>query len=152
MPQSAKEKKPRPDWWDVKPIEPPEYYYRFWDNKSGCHLDKYRVHRRTEKGVWLCAQKSNGLQAFVLNVANKKWACPTIEAARVSFLARKKFQINHLKNKLTDVEYAVKCMNEGVLERFDTGPNAFHSEAGRMVLPEDKDKHVFSFDVDEPFR
>lgn len=139
-------KKEKVEWWDVPPVEPPEYFYRFWDDKGGCHLDKIRVHRRTKYGAWLCTQKPNGLQAFVLDDGKKKFAYLTIEEAKVSFLARKRWQLIHLKNTTERVTAAVKAMNEGELVLFGTSPGQLYAQIGQMVLPKDKDKDDFMFD------
>lgn len=141
-------KKEKVFWMDVPPVEPPEYYYRFWDNKSGCHLDKIRVHRRTKYGAWLCVDKPNGLQAFVLDSGKKKFAYLTIEEAKVSFLARKRWQLIHLAATTERVKDAVKAMNEGELVLFATGPGQLYAQIGQMVLPKDKDKDADDFMFD----
>lgn len=53
-------------------------------------LRTYRVLSHTPKGVWIklyCGDKR-----FVLKDARKKFACPTLELAKESFIARKKRQ------------------------------------------------------------
>ena len=52
-------------------------------------LYEYTVLRHTPKGVWINGGYSSRGR-FVLRDANKRYACPTIEEARVSFLARKR--------------------------------------------------------------
>lgn len=145
-----KKEKEKVFWMDVPAVEPPEYYYRFWDSKSGCHLDKLRVHRRTLAGAFLCVAKPNGLQAFVLNVGKKKFAYPTIEEAKISFLARKRWQLSYLKTTIDRVEEAVRAMNEGSLELYPpmVPEHRWHIGAGEMILPEDKDKISFGAGLD----
>ena len=70
---------------------------------SGGHLvvelRTYQVLKHTPKGVWLslagggfsCIQGGN--KRFVLKDAHKKFACPTLELARKSFIARKQRQV-----------------------------------------------------------
>lgn len=55
-------------------------------------LDQYTVVKTTPKGVWLSLRFGDftcGSNRFVLRDAHKRFACPTIEDAKVSFIARK---------------------------------------------------------------
>lgn len=52
-------------------------------------LITYEVLRTTPKGVWLCDWRKR----FVLRGSHKRFACPTIEEAKESFIARKQKQI-----------------------------------------------------------
>lgn len=54
-------------------------------------LRKYHLTARTPKGVWLGIWAGRK-DRFVLDSAHKRFACPTIEEARVSFVARKNRQ------------------------------------------------------------
>ncbi|TPJ51625.1 MULTISPECIES: hypothetical protein [unclassified Mesorhizobium] len=79
-------------------------WYRYEDsasNRTSIHLSRYRVLRETPKGVWL---DDYGQGRFVLNGAGKRWAYPTIEQARESFLIRKRRQVQHLKHYLAHAE------------------------------------------------
>ena len=61
-------------------------------------LQRFFVIRRTPKGAWI--RYYTGKQKFVLLTARKRFACQTIEEARVSFIARKKRQICLLTHTL----------------------------------------------------
>jgi hypothetical protein len=100
-----------------------EYYYRIDDRRCSLGVDewggplggrvielslhKMPVLRRTPKGVWL---DNYGGERFVLNGANKRFACPTVEEAQESFKARKEKQIRLLREQIRDAEEALdKC-------------------------------------------
>ena len=74
------------------------------------HCVKYKIIRRTPKGVWiryydnLIALDEDKNKKFVLLTARKKFACETKEEARKSFIARKKRQIEILKAHLEQAE------------------------------------------------
>ncbi|RWH49569.1 MAG: hypothetical protein EOQ80_06590 [Mesorhizobium sp.] len=75
-------------------------WYRYEDSSayhSSIHLRRFRILRETPKGVWL---DDYGQERFVLKDAKKRWAYPTIELARESFLIRKQKQVAHLENYL----------------------------------------------------
>ncbi|RWI48375.1 MAG: hypothetical protein EOR34_10775 [Mesorhizobium sp.] len=79
-------------------------WYRYEDSSSSTpsiHLRRLRVLRETPKGVWLDDYVQ---ERFVLKDANKRWAYPTIELARASFLIRKRRQVQHLKIYLEHAE------------------------------------------------
>jgi hypothetical protein len=65
-------------------------------------LRRYTVTKVTPKGVWLFGSR------FVLADATKKFACPTQEAARQSFLARKRRQLRILNAQVADVQSAIE--------------------------------------------
>lgn len=90
-----------------------EKYYRYesiryaapvdeFDNPCGTgRIDflvrEYPVIKKTAQGVWIDVY---GKKRFVLSNTNKKFAAPTIEAARESFIARKNKQVKILKAQL----------------------------------------------------
>ncbi|TPL42664.1 MULTISPECIES: hypothetical protein [unclassified Mesorhizobium] len=91
-------------------------WYRYEDSSSSTpsiHLRRFRVLRETPKGVWL---DDWSRERFVLKDANKRWAYPTIELARESFLIRKRRQVQHLKIYL---EHAVAVLTAA--EKFFNG-------------------------------
>lgn len=86
------------------------YDYEF-DRSSGSraavYLREYDVLRHTPKGVWLDV---DGADRFVLKQAHKRFACPTIEEAKQSFIARKLRQVQihearvrHAKEALQEI-------------------------------------------------
>lgn len=65
---------------------------------------QYTVIKETPKGVWLALNED---RKFVLRGATKRWACPTIEEAIVSFRARKEKHIRILEEKLRLIRRAL---------------------------------------------
>lgn len=100
-----------------------EYWYRFSTYKEGLgyvtewddfistghivkiRVDQYLVVKHTPKGVWL---DLGWRKRFVLRDSRKQFACPTLELARDSFIARKQRQICILKGNLKDAEDALR--------------------------------------------
>lgn len=84
-----------------------EYWYRYsdiatappldeWDNPVGpsgviIHLNAFKVLKHTPKGVQLDIGWED--TRLVLHSATRRFACPTIEEAKISFLARKERQL-----------------------------------------------------------
>lgn len=87
------------------------------EGKVAIYLVEYKVIKHTKCGVWI--QGSHDLERytlverkrFVLLSARKKFACPTIEEAKESFIARKKRQIKILKSQLRKAESALYQAN-----------------------------------------
>lgn len=67
------------------------------DGEVSVFVHTFPVLRHTPKGVWLDV---HGEERFVRTDATKRFACPTREEARESFLARKKAQIRILRSRL----------------------------------------------------
>ena len=68
--------------------------------KGGVTIDllEFEVVRHTPKGIWVRRARRHrhyvdDTQRFVLTNAHKRYVCPTIEEAQLSFLARKKKQL-----------------------------------------------------------
>lgn len=72
-------------------------------------LNHYEIKRKTPKGCWIDIY---GTEKFVLDNARKRWAYPTEELARESFIARKQSQIQHLKRQLEHAEAALAHMSK----------------------------------------
>ena len=88
-----------------------EYWYRFdsrvwrdYDRIKTVAITLYRfaVIRHTPRGVWL----DYGIEKdkFVLANSRKRFACPTLDEAKESFLARKKVQLNILEEQTEGVK------------------------------------------------
>jgi hypothetical protein len=107
---------------------PDEYYYRFesisyspgvdqFDNplpgpgRLDVYLQKLRIIRRTPKGVWVdrTSHRFHGPR-FILTDARKRFACPTIEEAKESFIARKKRHIRIMKRLISEAERALEVI------------------------------------------
>lgn len=112
-----------------------EKWYRYNDDCYG-YIDEYeessgyRVHinlqvfvcvRTTPKGVWLIpeydlwswenGQRDYLSKRFVLRAARKKYACPSIEEAKISFLRRKEKQVEILTARLERARRALALGN-----------------------------------------
>lgn len=70
-------------------------------------LVEFGIKKHTPKGVRLDFGK------FVLKNSNKRFACPTVEEARASFIVRKTKQISILSAQLRNAETALKLFQEG---------------------------------------
>lgn len=91
---------------------------------TNVRLVEFGVEKRTPKGAWLKRLYGHGPHAdgylsgerrFVLLSANKRFACPSIEEALVSFVARKSRQISILDARRDDARKAIaiaKCIVE----------------------------------------
>jgi hypothetical protein len=100
-------------------------FYRFGDYGVSCGdeefgfssrrevtLLEFRVVKETPKGAWIettfCGDKR-----FVRLDARKQYACPTVELARQSFIARKKRQIKILTKQLENAKEALTYAEVG---------------------------------------
>ncbi len=103
-----------------------EHWYRFedqiWIDYDGVrnvsvYLTKFVVTKHTLKGVWL--EYGFEKDKFVLKNSRKRFACPTVEEAKISFLARKQSQLCILEAQVAGVRMiltrANTLMNEEVL-------------------------------------
>lgn len=73
------------------------------------HLREFHVVKRTSKGVWL---SYGGIckPRFVLRDAYRRYACPTIEEAKVSFVARKTRQAKIYRSRMERALEAIRKM------------------------------------------
>ena len=69
-------------------------------------LREFRVIRRTPCGVRIDDYRSEHGR-FISREWNKQWACPTVEEARLSFIARKERQIRILRAQLKQAKEAL---------------------------------------------
>lgn len=99
------------DWLTAAPVD--EYENPIGETEVHVGLAKFHVLSRTPKGVWL-SRYSFGTEAkrFVLHDARKRYACPTVEEAAKSFLARKARQAAILRARLRRVEAAVRLFKK----------------------------------------
>lgn len=72
-------------------------------------LMEFKVIRSTPKGVWI----GDWGDRFVLLSARKRYACPTIEEALESFLARKRRQARILEKQLEGVRSLIYMAEHG---------------------------------------
>ena len=82
-------------------------------------LRTYKVVKRTPKGAWVVPIYAGHWHAdddrrFVLAKSRKRFACPTIEEARASFVARKRAQIRIYKARIERAESALRDFNRSV--------------------------------------
>ena len=104
-----------------------EYWYRYEEvhyaasaltpgaSRIELRLMEYKVLKHTPKGVWIDPYyvrgwAVSGERRFVRRNATKRFACPTIEEARESFLARKNRQIRILSAQLKSARRAKDLM------------------------------------------
>lgn len=76
------------------------YYYRIYDGQTEPYIVAYHVISHTLRGVWI----NDGRARFIKDGTRKKFACPTIEQALESYIARKKRHYKILKAQLDKVE------------------------------------------------
>lgn len=100
-----------------------EYWYRYdeYETTSGMRVlqHKYRVLKHTPCGVQL---NTWGGPKFVLRDARKRWACPTDEEARESYMARKRRQISILESQLKRAKTGLYAMEHGQLVQANDFP------------------------------
>lgn len=82
-----------------------ERYYRevdgwFVNDKPSIQLREFRLVSRTAKGAWITDlwDHDSSYKRFVLDGDGKRFAYPTKELARASFIIRKQRQIQHATN------------------------------------------------------
>ena len=89
-------------------------YDRSWGSRVEIRLREFEVLRKTPKGVWIdlgCGVFSGG-ERFVLASARKRYACPTKEEARESFIARKKAQARIYEAGARRAKEALKALED----------------------------------------
>lgn len=102
-----------------------EYYYRYvdvlefslddlFDSRPRIKLDKFEVIKHTKCGVWINLWGDK--KKFILDNTHKKWACKTIEEAKISFIKRKEKQLDIYTNKLRHVNEFLSMAREGNFE------------------------------------
>lgn len=92
--------------------------YRYADTDGVVALQTHYISKRTEKGCWIGSKYER--RHFILNKSVKRFAYPTKEEAKVSFLSRKRRQLAILKHQVKAVEHAVVAMNENRLNDYRT--------------------------------
>lgn len=71
-------------------------------------LEEFQVIKYTPKGVWL--RLWDNKNRFVLKGSCKRFACPTLEEAKVSFIARKKRQYTINKHSMEQAQEAISMI------------------------------------------
>jgi hypothetical protein len=103
-----------------------EYWYRYDEMESTTgvrvYQTKYRVLKHTPCGVQLDVW---GFPRFVLARARKRFACPTDEEARESYMARKRRQIGILEAQLRRAKRGLHAMEQGKFEQHKVFPFDF---------------------------
>ena len=89
--------------------------------KMEVHLFTYKVIKRTPKGVWLSRWGYGAGQPgwhtkarFVLNEATRRFACPTEEEAKQSFIARKQKQASIYRKRAEQAEKAIAIVKRSL--------------------------------------
>lgn len=93
---------------DIRYAPPVDEFERpIGEGTLSVELRTYIVRKHTPCGVWIDGR-------FVNLKANKRFACPTMEEAKESFIARKKRQIRILSARLKDAQRALEIINDRV--------------------------------------
>ena len=110
--------------WSTSPVDSTDYLYRFESKRIGTgyvdecgdyystgsyvelHLYRWRITKRTPKGFKLGDR-------FVLASGHKRFAYPTVEEAKVSFLRRKELQIAYKLAEIRAAKKAVELTHQG---------------------------------------
>jgi hypothetical protein len=77
-------------------------------------LREFKVIKETPQGVRINAydwREPNG--KLILRTWNKQWACPTVEEARLSFIARKRRQMQIYEARLRTAKTAMELAEKG---------------------------------------
>ena len=90
-------------------------YYRyeemyFGDGTARIYLVEFDVARETRCGVWI--RTSIGDERFVIN-GRKRYAWPTIEEARRSYLCRRRKQVDILERQLVRAKACLAAARKG---------------------------------------
>lgn len=96
-------------------------------------LQEYRVIKQTPKGVRIDDYRRSLCPhgRFISREWHKQWACPTVEEARLSFIARKKRQISIYQSRLRQAKKALELAEQGFASEGD------ELYANRELLPKE---------------
>jgi len=95
-----------------EPLPEQEYWYRVekgWSSHT-LWLHSYPVHRKTKSGVWLGL--AAGEEKWISLSWLKQWACPTKEAALVSFTRRKEREIAIHQKRVEQAKALLKAAQQ----------------------------------------
>ena len=91
------------------------------------YLREIEVVRHTPQGVWLeYGRNKYAGEAFFRKGSKRQFACPTIEEAKISFIARKQKQASIHRARMADAEDALALAEQINTEKM---PNVFQSVA-----------------------
>lgn len=117
-----------------------EVYYRevnsIWpgDDLLAISCMEFHVVRRTPKGVWIKPASGYGRERFVLNGEGRRFAYPTREAARASYIRRKRREIMHAARQH---DRAVRYLKLARTMEYGTRSEALHEVRSLdILLPE----------------
>lgn len=96
-----------------------EELYRYDNTGDQVYLSKFPVVSSTAKGKWIDVW---GKKRFVLDVATKRFAYPTRELARESFIARKTRQRRILQAQLDNTTHVLRCSEKATVEQMTEIP------------------------------
>lgn len=110
----------------------PEIYYRevnaYWGNEClAISCIKFRVISRTSKGAWISPlwDSEGEFKKFVLDGSGRRFAYPTRELARESFIIRKKREIQHCA---AQHDRAIRYLALAKTGKFGTDTEALHED------------------------
>lgn len=97
-----------------------DYYYRYSDIEYAdgrkIRIEAVPILKRTVKGVWI--GYSEDTKRWVGNDWKKQWACPDVESAQRSYLARKRRQVAILRARLAEAETFLNMAKAGQFEKY----------------------------------
>lgn len=98
-----------------------EIYNSYELNKVKLQLKKYKIIKRTEKGVWIKLYDIDfcNCKKFILLRAKKKFAYKTKEEALESFKIRKNKQIEILRTRLDKIIIALNLANNVKIQDYE---------------------------------
>ena len=105
----------------------PNVLYRYADTDGVVCLQTHYITKRTAKGCWV-GHLQYGEKHFILDSGVKRYAYPTKEEAKTSFLARKRRQLAILKHQVKAVEHAVIAAKEDRFNDYATRDAYFAPE------------------------
>jgi hypothetical protein len=94
-----------------------EYYYRMYDALYDTETEPYRIYvarfpilSQTDRTVQI--KDDSGKIRRVLKTAEKRYAYPTIELAKASYIIRKKRQKQHAQRTIYRVDDCLELINQ----------------------------------------
>jgi hypothetical protein len=125
-------------------VSQPDTYYRFEDYLQGTggydihgewepglayvalRLQTFPVLKHTPKGVWI--RDSGGARRFIFHIWRKRYALPSIDEAKTSFLRRKERQAGIYEARAKSARTAIALMKKDAYRCPNTPPWSYSSK------------------------
>lgn len=85
--------------------------YRYHNDHDVMVLETFNVLKRTPRGAWIY-DTDRRKRRFILDDSKKRFAYPTKDEAKTSFLARKARQVGILEAQLKNIRASIQALNE----------------------------------------